>query len=112
MIESVTWKCSSFVLTALEDSPSTTSTEAGSFLFDLAAGDGEEEAGTRFFPPLLGPGRRGGGMVMTAGPPEWSLGVDNPRESTLKLLCLVQDVCSVLLTVTQCNQCKQLFYNC
>ena len=37
----VTWKCSSFVFTVLEDSPST---EAGSFLLDLAAGDGEEEA--------------------------------------------------------------------
>ena len=50
------------------------------FLFDLAAGEDEDavdgvegsrvfEAGPRFFMPLLGPGRRGGGIVNTVKPP-------------------------------------------
>ena len=58
-----------------------TSAEPDVLLFDLAAGDGEEDAvdvvagsmvldaGPRFFIPLLGPGRRGGGMVKTVEPP-------------------------------------------
>ena len=57
-----------------------TSAEPDVLLFDLAAGDGEDavddvagsmvlEAGPRFLIPLLGPGRRGGGMVKTVEPP-------------------------------------------
>ena len=92
-----------------------TSAEPEWFLFDLAAGDGEGaveddgaevpralEAGPRFFMPLLGPGRRGGGMVNLRydprGPPELDVPQDLENHDHEE-----QVACSLLLTVTPCS---------